>query len=57
MQWITFVLLLNVLQSTDDWYTLVTQVTQGGPADGRLMVGDWIRSIDGHALVNPNEVY
>lgn len=31
-------------------------VTQDGPADGKLMVGDWIRSIDGQALVNPNEV-
>ena len=43
-------------QKTDDWYTLVTQVTTGGPADGKLMVGDWIRSINGEALVNPNEV-
>lgn len=41
--------------NTDDWYTLVTMVTQDGPADGKLMVGDWIRSIDGQALVNPNE--
>ena len=43
-------------QKTDDWYTLVTQVTTGGPADGKLMVGDWIRSINGEALVNPSEV-
>lgn len=43
-------------QKTDDWYTLVTQVTTEGPADGKLMVGDWIRSINGEALVNPSEV-
>lgn len=43
-------------QKTDDWYTLVTQVTTGGPAEGKLMVGDWIRSINGEALVNPSEV-
>ncbi|XP_061187342.1 uncharacterized protein LOC133195501 [Saccostrea echinata] len=41
--------------NADDWYTLVTSVTEDGPADGKLMVGDWIRSIDGHALANPKE--
>ena len=43
-------------QNVDDWYTLVTNVTSEGPADGKLMVGDYIRSIDGEALKNTSEV-
>ncbi|KAK3102673.1 hypothetical protein FSP39_013057 [Pinctada imbricata] len=41
--------------NVDDWYTLVTSVTSEGPADGKLMIGDYIRSIDGQALKNPAE--
>ncbi|XP_064605422.1 uncharacterized protein LOC135470422 [Liolophura sinensis] len=35
---------------TVDLYNLVEEVDKGGLADGKLMVGDWIRSIDGNPV-------
>lgn len=40
----------------DDWYTLVIEVREP-PALGKLMVGDYIRSVNGQALSNPKEAF
>ena len=44
------------IQRQDDWYTLVVEV-KDVPAEGTLMIGDYIRSINGQALATPQEVY
>ena len=43
------------IQRQDDWYTLVVEV-KDIPAEGTLMIGDYIRSINGQALATPQEV-
>lgn len=40
----------------DDWYTLVVEVKEP-PAEGKLMIGDYIRSINGQALATPQEAF
>lgn len=40
----------------DDWYTLVVEV-KDTPAEGKLMIGDYIRSINGQALATPHEAF
>jgi len=37
-------------------YTLVKHVEKGGPAMGKLQVGDWIRSVDGTPIQDPKQV-
>ncbi|XP_033745230.1 uncharacterized protein LOC117330827 [Pecten maximus] len=46
---------VKMSKNADDLYTLVECITPEGPADGKLMVGDWIRSVNGQPLQSPRE--
>ncbi|OWF45250.1 uncharacterized protein LOC110457259 [Mizuhopecten yessoensis] len=46
---------VKMSKNADDLYTLVECITPDGPADGKLMVGDWIRSVNGQPLQSPRE--
>ena len=50
------VLLCICLQNNDDIFTLVEHIEPGGSADGKLQIGDWIRSVNGQPLQTPREV-
>ncbi|XP_060074146.1 uncharacterized protein LOC132553878 [Ylistrum balloti] len=50
-----FKLKVKMSKNADDLYTLVECITPDGPADGKLMVGDWIRSVNGQPLQSPRE--
>lgn len=42
---------------SEEVYTLVKSVEKGGPAVGKLQVGDWIRSVNGNPIQNSHEAF
>ncbi|KAL3852127.1 hypothetical protein ACJMK2_015810 [Sinanodonta woodiana] len=38
-------------------FTIVEEVTHGGPSDGLLNVADWIRSVNGHPIQNAKDPF
>lgn len=47
-----------MFQNTDDsteMYTIVSEIDKNGPADGKLDVGDWIRSVNRQPLLSGSQ--